>query len=191
MDKDTDEENKDSNLPQSDSEDKDEKTTPKKKAKKGKPHTLSKEELTALIDSGKFWGTADENDKEEDNGDTVYDDCNQIRRKINTFLRSGRLNQTKLLKFLGVNSNSFHRFMNQKGINGGSGNGMYTAAYDFFERLRVLEGKAKTQKRLGAEQRFGPGGRPTETQPRRFIVPNDTIIVLDEWGIPKVLRGMA
>ena len=46
-----------------------------------------------------------------DDDEPVYDDCNEVRRKITAFLRTGRMTQTAFLKALGVNSNSHRHFM--------------------------------------------------------------------------------
>ena len=89
------------------------------------PRTLSKEELADYIARDEFWqkceaaeGDGDgyefargEGDEEDE---PVYDDCNEVRRKITAFLKTGRMTQTALLKLLNVNGGSFQRFMKQK-----------------------------------------------------------------------------
>ena len=68
----------------------------------------------------------------------------------------------------------------------GSGNGLYSNAYYFFESLRILEGRPKTPKRQGAEKIFGDGGRSLERAPTHFIVMQGDVVVEDEWGRPRI-----
>jgi len=95
---------------------------------------------------------------------------------------------TQLLKYLHVNNNSYRRFMALNGKLSGSGNGMYTSAYRFFEALRLHEGRPKGKKRQGAEKVFGSEGRKTGIAASRQMYswcPPDMIFILDEWGKPK------
>ncbi|KAI5800222.1 hypothetical protein DFH27DRAFT_73510 [Peziza echinospora] len=93
----------------------------------------------------------------------IYDDCNEIRRKIRAFFSNNnteyRCTQKYFLEVIGnVNSNSYRRFMAAKGEGGGAENGTYTGSYVFFEKKRVWEGKPKGKKRLDAEVQY-PEGR--------------------------------
>ncbi|KAF8468295.1 hypothetical protein BDZ91DRAFT_104029 [Kalaharituber pfeilii] len=67
----------------------------------------------------------------------IYDDCNEIRRKIRAFFSNNnteyKCTQKYFLEVIGnVNSNSYRRFMAAKGEGGGAENGTYTGAYVFF-----------------------------------------------------------
>lgn len=100
----------------------------------------------------------------EDEGEVpIYDDCNAIRRKIRALQKTPGFKVTHWLKEIGnINSNSYGRFMSLKGPNGGAENGTYYAAYVYFEKVRIFEGKKKTPTRIAAEE-----GRPLERrQPR-------------------------
>lgn len=75
-----------------------------------RPRTLTGDEIKQLLDDGKFFDILG-----DDNVNlAIYDDCNEIRNKINKFLRSNRMTQTEFLKYLRVNSNSYRRFMGMR-----------------------------------------------------------------------------
>ncbi|KAK7694528.1 hypothetical protein QCA50_001714 [Cerrena zonata] len=101
--------------------------------------------------------------KGDDEGDVpVYDDCNEVRRKIRLLQKTPGFKTTHWLAEIGgINSNSFGRFMKLSGPNQGASNGTYYAAYVYFEKKRILEGKPKTKKRLQNE-RERPFGFPLE-----------------------------
>lgn len=89
----------------------------------------------------------------------IYDDCNEIRRKIRAFFSNAnteyKCTQKHFLEVIGnVNSNSYRRFMAAKGDGGGAENGTYTGAYIFFEKKRIWEGKPKGKKRLDSEAQY-------------------------------------
>ncbi|PCH33530.1 hypothetical protein WOLCODRAFT_93659 [Wolfiporia cocos MD-104 SS10] len=93
--------------------------------------------------------------EDEDGGVPVYDDCNEIRRKIRLLQKQPDFKITHWLKEIGnVNSNSFGRFMKATGPDGGASNGLYYAAYVYFEKVRVAEGKKKTPKRIRNEATY-------------------------------------
>ena len=153
-------------------------------AKKRKKGPLSKEELEALIASDAFDQLGDAEDV------PVYDDCDEVRRKLRAFMRTDRMKQTRLLKLLGVQHASWTRFMGYKGKLKGAGMNLYPAAYRFLESLRILEGKPKSAHRKGAEEIF-PEGRSTETQSERYLVPMGMVPTMDEWGRVRVVPDHA
>ena len=99
--------------------------TKKRKQSSTAPRTLTKEELADYIARDEFWQKTEAAEGEGDGreygrGDDtscdnpVYEDCNEIRRKITAFLKTGRMTQTAWCKLLGVNSGSYQRFMKAK-----------------------------------------------------------------------------
>ncbi|KAI5778840.1 hypothetical protein EDC01DRAFT_600876, partial [Geopyxis carbonaria] len=60
--------------------------------------------------------------------------CNQVRRKILAFLESGEMRVTAFQKHLGVNSNSYNRFMKMSGPWQGVDNSVMSSAYRFFKQ---------------------------------------------------------
>ncbi|GLB36293.1 hypothetical protein LshimejAT787_0305810 [Lyophyllum shimeji] len=99
----------------------------------------------------------------------VYDDCAEVRRKINLLLKTPGFKITHWLKEIGdINSNSYRRFMKEKGKTDGASNGTYYAAYVYFEKVRILEGKKKTAKRISNEESM-PNGFPLENRRRAWV----------------------
>ena len=160
--------------------------------------TLTKEELADLIERGKFWQECEaakgEGDGYKDGrsevatDEPIYEDCNEIRRKINAFLKTGRMTQTAWLKLIGSNSSSYQNFMKQKGPSGGSHSSVYPGAARFFESLRILEHKPKSAKRLKEEAAFGRYGRSTADQSRIWVRKGDQL-QMDEVGRIHVIPG--
>lgn len=95
----------------------------------------------------------------EDEGSVpVYDDCNEIRRKIRLLQKDPDFKITHWLKEIGnINNNSYQRFMKASGPTGGASNGTYYAAYVYFEKVRIAEGKKKTAKRIRNEAEYSNG----------------------------------
>lgn len=76
---------------------------------------------------------------------------------------------TQWLESIGkINNNSYQRFMKATGPTGGAGNGTYYAAYVYFEKRRIAEGKKKTPKRLRAEGEQA-GGLPREDRSHVWV----------------------
>jgi len=63
--------------------------------------------------------------------------CSEVRRKITEYLELGEISQTSFLKKLGVNNNSFHRFMRYRGEYQGKGNALFIAAFHFFNKREM------------------------------------------------------
>ena len=81
----------------------------KKRSKSGS-RTLSCEEIDELLISDK-WDVIHNEDDDEETDMHSYDSCNEVRRKIRAFIRSGRMNQTRFMKVLNVNPGSWHNYM--------------------------------------------------------------------------------
>ncbi|KIK06850.1 hypothetical protein K443DRAFT_88457, partial [Laccaria amethystina LaAM-08-1] len=108
---------------------------------------------------------------EEDEGTVpVYDDCAEVRRKIRLLQKTpGWKVVTQWLKEIGgINSNSFGRFMKEKGRTDGASNGTYLAAYIYFEKVRILEGKKKSATRQNNEM-SQPNGYPLENRRKQWV----------------------
>ncbi|KAG2937007.1 hypothetical protein PC117_g11867 [Phytophthora cactorum] len=115
-------------------------------------------------------------DMDEDGSVAVFDDCDEIRKKINFFLGEKIVTKAAFLRALGdINSNSLRSFMNSKrGAGSGAANVVYRTAYIFFEKKRILEGGKKTKKRLDSEKTQDRHGFPLrhDNGMRWVIVPN-------------------
>lgn len=82
-----------------------------------------------------------------------------MRRKINAHLRNPEITQAVFLRELGkmfpqprkIQSKQLHDFLSKKGPSSGNSSCVYYAAYVYFEKLRIKEGKKKSQMRLDLE----------------------------------------
>ncbi|OWY96486.1 hypothetical protein PHMEG_00033235 [Phytophthora megakarya] len=99
-------------------------------------------------------------DMDEYSNVPVYDDCDEIRKKINFVLGEKTVTKAAFLRALGdVNSNSLRSFMNLKrGAGSGATNVVYCTAYIFFEKKHILEDGKKNKKRLENKAKQGRQG---------------------------------
>ncbi|KAK0456206.1 hypothetical protein EV421DRAFT_37882 [Armillaria borealis] len=135
-----------------------------------KARTSGASEKTASSAKGKAkeskesvrWQDVKIEDEDEDGTVPVYDDCAEIRRKIGLLQKTPGWKVTQWLRDIGgINNNSYSRFMKEKGRTGGASNGTYYAAYVYFEKVRIAEGKKKTPTRIKHEAEL-PHGYPLE-----------------------------
>jgi len=128
--------------------------------KKSKTSDASEASASQETEKPKTWNEVVLENEDEEGGVPVYDDCNEIRRKIRLLQKQPDFKITTWLRDIGkVNNNSYQRFMKASGPTGGAGNGTYYAAYVYFEKVRILEGKKKTAKRQRNEVEH-PDGFP-------------------------------
>lgn len=98
----------------------------------------------------------------------IYDTCPQVVAKIKSFLNQDGTTKAAFLRALGnLNSNSLARFMAGKKQDQ-CANVTYKRAYIFFEKQRLLEGKAKSSARLANESEK-IGGFSTKKQSGYFV----------------------
>jgi hypothetical protein len=90
------------------------------------------------------------NSEDEENDNLIFDwNCDQVRRKINTFIESGEMKVTQFQNAIGVSSTSYGNFMKMKGPMKGIDSSTMSGAYKFFKK-REKEGKAMPKKRKTA-----------------------------------------
>lgn len=99
----------------------------------------------------------------------VYDTCDDVRRKVSAWLREPKVTQAQFCRDLhaqmhtdekkgaSVSANSLQSFRGHSGPIEGGDSKVFNAAYVFFEKKRVAEGKAKAKKREEMEKVW-PGG---------------------------------
>ena len=104
---------------------------------------------------------------EEDESVEVYDTCDEVRRKIAAYLREPNVAQAAFLRSLAqmlpdptatLRSKQLNDFQAKKGPLAGNTSKIYYAAYVFFEKLRLKQGKPKTKKRLENEDEWAMKG---------------------------------
>ena len=133
-------------------------------------------------------------DLEPDEPLPVYDTCDTVRRKIRAMLARDGVTQADFLRAIAVaahgenstkklNAGSLYGFMKQKGPLAGNANGVYYAAYVFFEKLRIKQGKAKSKDREMMEE-IHPGGVDTKVQSGKisYVVAADSEAWMDKYG---------
>ena len=76
----------------------------------------------------------------------VYDSCPEVIEKINTFLKRDGITKTNFMRALNLNGKTLNKLLASEGQEQ-AGNPCYKAAYIFFEKQRILEGRAKSAAR--------------------------------------------
>jgi predicted XRE-type DNA-binding protein len=101
--------------------------------------------------------------------DAVYDDCDEVRRKIGIITQSNLMSSAQFSGIIGVTPATVSKFMSKKGADIGAGSTVYPNAYYFFEKLRI----AKKQDKIAARKRHErehPRGLPLQEPPKRMWV---------------------
>ena len=132
-----------------------------------------------------LWSAADVADihlpGEEEEEVPVYDTCDDIRRKITEHLKGTTQaaftrDLTGMLLYSKVTTAHMTRFMKMKGPKAGGHSPLFYAAYVFFEKLRIKQGKKKrTVKRENLEGVWETkGGFPREGDHNLYLTTRDT-----------------
>lgn len=82
----------------------------------------------------------------------VTENCDAIRRKINSLINSGEMKVTEFQRACDINSNSYGRFMKLKGPYAGNMNQTYKAAFHFFERRKRAGIKEPIKKKVKKDE---------------------------------------
>lgn len=108
----------------------------------------------------------------------VYDDCDEIRRKINAHLMTTNVTQAQFCRDLyaqfkvptckGIQSKQLSDFRSTKGSNCGAKSSVYYAAYVYFEKLRIAQGKPMSQHHA-LNMDLNPGGLPRDVDGRAIV----------------------
>lgn len=112
----------------------------------------------------------------------VFDSCEDVRVKIDSYLEQpdgpGSFQLCQILheqlkgtarrsKYIGTTH--LHRFMAQEGPFSGARGAVYYAAYVFFEKLRIAEGRPKSDRRLEMERLYPRGIKLVARQRKRIL----------------------
>lgn len=147
---------------------------------------------------------------EEENDVPVYDSCDEIRRKIRAYLAKSRLSQAAFSREVGKmftpekkTISGLAAFMAKKGPAAGNTSTAFYGSYVFFEKMRIRDGKPKTEHRLGMEDAWdgldiydlwakrGPGMNVKKIiDHESYIVPASANVEIyqNEFGKPIMLR---
>lgn len=106
---------------------------------------------------------------EKDDKVQVYETCDEVRKKINAYLRKPGVTQAQFCRDLvssyqgqdkpsTLQSRSLTTFRGQKGPSKGNTSSVFFLAYCFFEKLRIYEKKPKSKFREEMENVWGSSG---------------------------------
>ncbi|KAM5355527.1 hypothetical protein ACJ41O_002173 [Fusarium nematophilum] len=103
---------------------------------------------------------------EEDGSVPVYDTCDEVRKKCRAVLAKEGMTQAAFIREISkglpegtsVSPANLRYFMGRKGPRDGNTNVTFYAAYIFFEKKRIKDGKPKTAFREEMEDTWGPEG---------------------------------
>jgi hypothetical protein len=130
---------------------------------------------------------------EEDVRVPVYESCDVVRKKVRDHLRDPAVTQASFLRALArsypdptkkIQSTSLSRFQGQSGANAGATSSVHYAAYVFFEKLRIRNGKPKSKHREGMEKVWGVDGMNLKvgSHTGMFVGPGTRGVYVDEYG---------
>lgn len=94
----------------------------------------------------------------------VYETCDMIRRKIDSYLRQTGLSNAAFCRALAeatlirVSGTQLSSFRSKKGYDSGNTSNVFYACYVYFEKLRIKEGKPKSKDRLKMEELWAKEG---------------------------------
>ncbi|OJJ01422.1 hypothetical protein ASPVEDRAFT_41007 [Aspergillus versicolor CBS 583.65] len=127
----------------------------------------------------------------------VYDQCDEIRKKINAVLREPNMTRAAFcreisktwpdraadLKENALQGRSLASFLSKKGSREGRTSLVFYASYVFFEKLRIRDGKPKTQFREEMEDIWGPSGFDIWTSTStRYLTTRNVYLYTDKYG---------
>ncbi|TGO35685.1 hypothetical protein BHYA_0150g00090 [Botrytis hyacinthi] len=102
----------------------------------------------------------------------IYDSCDEVRKKIRAYLREPGVTQAAFLREIAktypeekkIQSKVLNDFLGKKRPSAGNTSSTYYAAYVFFEKVRIRDGKPKSKHREEMEKQWASeGGVDTKT----------------------------
>jgi hypothetical protein len=126
----------------------------------------------------------------------VYNTCDEIRKKINAFLREPGVTQAAFLREIAktypngkkTQSKVLNDFLGKKGPSAGNTSSAFYASYVFFEKMRIRDGKPKSKFREEMEEEYAgdwPDFKPgfdVKTREKSYIVSVGTQLYEDKYG---------
>ncbi|OCL14862.1 hypothetical protein AOQ84DRAFT_330342 [Glonium stellatum] len=133
---------------------------------------------------------------EEEDKVPVYETCDMIRRKIDQYLKKPGVTQASFCRDLqaqyhtpsgpkSITSSQLASFRGKKGYDKGNTSSVFYAAYCYFEKLRIKEGKAKSKDRQKMEELYAQQGgfniKTTSNNKRLFMMKGEGL-KYDKYG---------
>ncbi|KAK2033240.1 hypothetical protein LX32DRAFT_725249 [Colletotrichum zoysiae] len=137
---------------------------------------------------------------DEDMSVPVYDTCDTVRSKIRRALRRPGVTRAAFLRALvkaayppgsahKIAPNLLDNFLAKKGPVAGNTSSVFYAAYVYFEKLRVRDGRPKTGRREEMELEWPGGFETRELLDRRsYVVAAGSELAMSSFGKPVVLH---
>ena len=129
----------------------------------------------------------------------IYDTCDDIRKKMSAHLRDTSATQAGFLRQLsaqyierpssGLGASSLRTFQSHAGASAASKMPIFHAAYVYFEKLRVKQGKPKTKKRQEMEKVWGANGMEKLDLTGGVLMKDGDTIWTDQFGHIEFGRG--
>lgn len=130
---------------------------------------------------------------EGEDSDTVkvFDTCDMVRDKIRAFLEIPGMSSSAFLRAVAKNGRSFQsgqmrRFLVKDGALDGNTCAIFLDAYIFFEKVRKLEGKCKSEDRKKMEQ-LHPDGIDTSRSFNYVWTPPGKTFTVDNYAVLKLV----
>ncbi|KAI1653249.1 hypothetical protein F4813DRAFT_375213 [Daldinia decipiens] len=119
----------------------------------------------------------------------VYDTCDEVRKKIRAFLRKPDISQSAFCRAIAksfpgekrIQSRQLNCFLDKKGPMSGNTSSVFYGAYVFFEKLRIKQGRPKSEMRQEMEK-FHPNGVNTTDLQLWWTCRDDKRPVYDAYG---------
>ena len=120
----------------------------------------------------------------------IYDTCDEVRRKINAHLRASSMTQAAFLREIAkcipgtpeLSAQRLRTFLNNKGPRAGNDSPVFYAAYVWFEKLRVKDGKKKNKKREDMEEIWAKEGGMDRINPKGGWICRGPAPTVDQYG---------
>jgi hypothetical protein len=130
-------------------------------------------------------------DREEECQVPVFDTCDTVRKKIRAFIARDGITRAAFVRALStflpadrkVSDANLRYFLGLKGPSAGNTTAMFYAAYVFFEKRRIKDGKPKTKLRLEMEDVYDWRGMDLDTPSNTvYIGSANTELYEDKYG---------
>ncbi|KAI2777903.1 hypothetical protein F4815DRAFT_276709 [Daldinia loculata] len=137
---------------------------------------------------------------EETDSVPVYDTCDEVRKKINAHLKTPGLTAAQFCRDIYAQlrqpkgkcfqSKQLADFRGKKGANSGCTSPVFYAAYVYFEKKRIAEGKPESQHRLKMESIWAMRGGFDREHDGRFayLTTSDKPLCMDQYGLVYPIR---
>ncbi|KAK3398775.1 hypothetical protein B0T20DRAFT_438116 [Sordaria brevicollis] len=135
---------------------------------------------------------------EETDSVPIYDTCDEVRRKIDAYLKRPGVTMAQFCRDIhaqykspsrpaNIQGSQLSRFRGMKGAKSGATSTVFYGAYVFFEKMRIKENKPKTKHRVEMEAAWPEGFDRTDDGRKGYFVLAGEQIVMDHLGRVSVI----